>query len=167
MMIYPKIINRLIIVLILFCITACASRKNLSQENKILESNPQLLFLNYTISINNAGKKKIHFINKKIADGKLKSNSSKYIKTGNINDLKCIQLDEKSKEIESILIKNPLVKTVEFVNDSLIFEKKVLNLNSAPLSLRIQLNSKTKSIVISEIVDTLQNSKPLITTRIY
>ncbi|WP_034043436.1 hypothetical protein [Wocania ichthyoenteri] len=148
-------------------INSCASKQNSIQNSTIEELNPKLLFLNYTISVSNTGKKKIRFINKKIADGKLKSNSSKYINTGSINDLKCIQLDEKSKEIESIIIKNPLVKTVEFVNDSLIFEKKVLNLNSTPLSLRIQLNSKTKSIVISEIVDILQNSKPLITTRIY
>ncbi len=145
---------------------SCGSKKGISQEEIKQESNPKLLFLNYTISKDENGKKSIQFINKIIADGKAKSNSNKYIKIGAIGDLKCSQLDKDSTEINHIIIKNPFIKTIEFVNDSLTFENKRIVLNKAPISLRLQLHSKTKLMVISEIIDSLENSNPLISTKL-
>lgn len=145
---------------------SCGTKKSSVQEGAIEEINPKLLFLNYTISKDKSDKKSIQFINKIIADGKAKSNSNKYFNTGKVGDLKCAQLDKDSTEINHVIIKNPLLKTIESLNDSLIFENKNIILNKAPISLRLQLNSKTKLIVISEIIDTLQNSSPLITTKL-
>lgn len=156
----------LIIFLILLVLLSCGVKKNSPQENVALEKNPKLIFLNYTISKKENEEKSIEFINKIVADGKLKNDSRNYLKYGTIGDLKCTQLDENSNTLQTFFIKNPLVKVFEFVNDSLIFEKKQVNLASTELSLRLQLNSKTKSILISEIIDSLQNNKTLIKTEL-
>ena len=146
---------------------SCTSKKNLvTNETVIEEVSPKLIFLNYTISKDKNGVKNIQFINKIITDGKLKNNTERYLKMGTMGDLKCSQLDKDSIEIKTVMIQNPLSKIMEYMNDSLIFENKKMALNSAPLSLRLQLSSKTKMVVVSEIIDSLQNSRPLITTKL-
>lgn len=126
----------------------------------------KLIFLNYTISQDANGVKTIQFINKIITDGTLKNNTETYLKTGAVGDLKCSQLDKDSVEIKTVIIQNPLVQVIETVNDSLIFERKRIELNRAPLSLRLALLDKAKYISISQIIDSLQNSRPLITTKL-
>jgi hypothetical protein len=152
--------------LILLLIYSCGTSKNNVSEQTSVESNPKLIFLNYSISKDDNDKKSIQFINKIIADGKLKSNTNKYIRTGTVGDLKCSQLDKDSTEITSVIIKNPLLKLIEFVNDSLIFESKKIDLRHAPFSLRLQLHSHTKFIAINEVIDSLQNSNALIITKL-
>jgi len=133
----------------------------------VIETLPRkLIFLNYTISQDANGKKHILFINKIITDGKLKNNTETYLKTGSVGDLKCSQLDKDSVEIKTVIIQNPISKIIEYVNDSLIFESKKIELNRAPLSLRLALHDKTKYITISHIIDSLQNTRPLITTKL-
>ena len=161
-----KFQNTILFILIINISFSCVSKKNTVESSSLNETNSKLIFLNYTLSETSNGKKKIEFINKIITDGKLKNNSNKYIKTGSIGDLKCSQLDNKSKTLQSIFIKNPLNKTIEFVNDSLQLESKALKLKKASLSLRLQLNAKTKNIVIAEIIDTLQNTKTLYITKL-
>jgi hypothetical protein len=152
--------------LILLLLFSCGIfKKNITEQTSI-ESNPKLIFLNYSISKDDHGKKSIQFINKIITDGELKSNTNKYLKTGIAGDLKCLQLDKDSTEITSIIFKNPLSKFIEFVNDSLIFESKKTDLRHAPFSLRLQLHSQTKFIVINEVIDSLQNSTALIITKL-
>ena len=146
---------------------SCASKKNSTTNDTIIEElPPKLIFLNYSISQDANGNKHIQFINKIITDGKLKNNTETYLKTGAVGDLKCSQLDKDSTEIKTVIIQNPLSKIIEYVNDSLIFESKKIELKSAPLSLRLALNDKTKYITISHIIDSLQNSLPLITTKL-
>lgn len=146
---------------------SCASKKNVAiNETVIEELPPKLIFLNYTISKDDYGNKHVQFINKIIVDGKLKSNTETYLKTGAVGDLKCSQLDKDSLEIKTVIIENPLSKIIEYVNDSLIFESKKVELKSAPLSLRLPLHDKTKYITISDIIDSLQNSRSLITTKL-
>lgn len=145
---------------------SCASKKNLVPQTINEDIEPKLIFLNYTITKDLNGKKQIQFINKIITDGKLKNNTERYLKTGSVGDLKCIQLDKDSVEIKTIIMQDPLSKIIEYVNDSLIFESKKMQLNSAPLSIRLALHDKTKYITISEIIDSLQNSSPLIITKL-
>ncbi|WP_308993838.1 hypothetical protein QLS71_010145 [Mariniflexile litorale] len=144
---------------------SCASKKNIIIETINEDIHPKLVFLNYSISKDKNNKKSIQFINQIVTDGKLKSIKNN-IKLGAIGDLKCLQLDKDSTEITSITIQNPLSKHIEFINDSLIFENKKIDLKSAPLSLRLQLHYKTKFIAINEIIDSLQNSTALIITNL-
>ena len=148
----------------LIILFSCGIRKNSSQQTELLESNPKLIFLNYTISKNDHGERQMTFLNKIITDGRLKNN--RFLKTGAMGDLKCTQLDKHFNPLQSIIIKNPLSQIIEFVNDSLTFEKKQVNINNRELSLRLQLHSETKSIIISEIIDSFQNSKTLIKTEL-
>ncbi|MFI1771787.1 hypothetical protein [Thalassobellus citreus] len=161
-----KYFNAIILLLIVLLVMSCGTKKSITQKDVTQEINPKLLFLNYTISKDKNGKKSIQFINKIVTEGKAKPNSNKHIKTGRIGDLKCFQLDKDSTEINHVIIKNPLSKTIESVNDSLIFENKNVILNKAPISLRLQLHNKTKLIIVSEIIDALENSTPLISTKL-
>lgn len=145
---------------------SCGSKKNIQEQDVQIEQNPKLIFLNYIVFKDDAGDKQIQFVNKTITDGKLKKAATNYLDFGTIGDLKCTQLDKQSHELQTVVVKNPLSKIVEFVNDSLIFEKKQIDLKRGSLSLRLQLHSKTKSIVISEIIDSLQQSKTLIKTEL-
>lgn len=161
--------NTALVIITVFIFTilySCATKPHTIQNHTVQEASPKLIFLNYQISEAENGKKEIDFINKIVTDGKLKNSSNKYVKTGIIGDLKCTQFDNKSREIQHVFIKNPFNKTVEFVNDSLQLNSKTLKLKQTTLSLRLQLNQKTKQIVIAEIIDSLQHTKHLITTKL-
>lgn len=150
----------------LYFLGSCGIKKNSSQENDILQKNPKLIFLNYSISKKENGEKKVQFINKIITNGKLKKISNNYLKTPEVGDLKCSQLDKNSNLIQNIFLKNPLNKVIEFVNDSLSFEKKQVALQKTTLSFRLQLNNNIKYIVLSEIIDSLQHTKTLVKTEL-
>ncbi len=167
MLIYPKIINNLIIILILFGVAACASKKDTSKNSVFQDTKPQLLFLNYNIKKDSKNNKTVKFINKIIADGKLKINSNKYIENGVSGDLQCHQLDKNSNIIQSIIIKNPLKKSIESLNDSLSFQTKNIELNSASFSLKLKLEPDAKYISIHEISTLTNASNPLIKTKLY
>ncbi|PIA81146.1 hypothetical protein BFR04_15735 [Gaetbulibacter sp. 4G1] len=166
MLVYPKIINNLIIALVLICITACTTTKRVAQNTTVEELNPKLIFLNYTISENNKGKKNIQFINKIITDGKLKISSNEYIKSGIAGDLICTQLDKNSNILQSITIKNPLVKIFEYVDDSKTFKTKKVELKNTEFSLKLKLEPNAQYISIYEIEKKLAQTKPLIKTKI-
>ncbi|MCL5130131.1 hypothetical protein [Algibacter sp. L4_22] len=151
--------------LILACIS-CASKLKITDNQIITESNPKLIFLNYKISKNDSGEKSIQFIDKKIVDGKLRNKSSKYINSGAVGDLVCVQLDNNKKTLSNQIISNPLLKSIEFTTDSLSFKKRRVSIKQTSLNLRIQLNPATKFIRIKEIIDSLQNTKTLIISSI-
>jgi hypothetical protein len=159
--IYKKTKDFILTLLVVMLAISCVSKKYSFNEAVNEAVYPKIIFLNYSISKDTTGKKIIQFINNQIVDVKLKNSNNK---PGVIGDLKCLQLDKDSTEITSITVQNPLSKHVEFMNDSLIFENKKIELNRSPLSIRLQLHSKTKFIEISEIVDSLQNSNMLILT---
>ena len=161
-----KPISSLFLLLILGALASCRSYKNVAKTettNKVLP--PKLIFLNYKISKDDSGNKNIEFINKIVADGKQKNNNNQS-KLGTIGDLKCSQLDQDSAEIESIIIKNPFIKQMEIVNDSLLFENKTIEIRQTPLSIRLQLHNKRKFIAVNKIIDTLQYTKSLYITKI-
>jgi hypothetical protein len=145
---------------------SCATKKDIPKSEPIVDINPKLILLNCTLTEDVNGIKTIDFINKTVTDGKARYLGNKYIKTGNIGDLKCSQLDQNSQTLRSVFIKNPLNKTMEFINDSLQFERKALKLKKSSFSLRIQLHPEAESIVIAEIIDSLQNITPLYITKL-
>ena len=161
-----KTIGKAILLVFLTILISCVSKKNMKVEATNQEVHPKLIFLNYSISKESNGKNTITFLNKTITDGKLKSDNNKYIKTGTVGDLECLQLNKDSKEIASVTLKNPLSKHIEFINDSLIFENKKVELSKATFSLRLQLDKQTKFIAIKQINDSLYNKSTLIITKI-
>lgn len=127
-----------------------------------IENSSKILFLNYNIELTSSGHRTIQFINKKIVDGKLKSNPYQTIDHGITGDLIFTEFDKKSKVLNKLLIKNPLVRTVEYLDDSKRFQTKIIKSDETQFSIRLQLKNSTKYITISNFAD----NEPLIETQI-
>ena len=151
-----------IVMCIFWLCMSCGSNKNFNHSKNEIQSTPKILFLNYSIENNSNGKKTIQFINKKITDGKLKANSFEPIENGVFGDLAFTEFDKKSKILNEILIKNPLIKTFEFLGDSKQFQNKTITSDKMQFSIRLQLKSNTKYITISNFAE----NAPLIKTQI-
>lgn len=151
---------------VLLLISSCTSKKEISKTEVVVDINPKLVFLNYMLLENENGKKTIDLVNQTVVDGKARNHVNGASKANTIGDLKCSQVDKDSQILRSTFIKNPLNKRIEFIDDSLEFKSKSVILKKAPLSLRLQLHSKAEQIIISEIIDTLNNTKPLLVTKL-
>lgn len=158
--------SKTILLFVLMCLLSCANKKNIFTEQLISEKNSKLLFLNYTLSKNNKNQKSIIFINKIITQGRVKNNNLNYTNTPSIGDIKCSQLNKNSIELSTVFIKNPLVKVVEALNDSLSFSMQKFDQNNTPITLKLQLHPQSKFISLSHITDSLLNSIELIKTKL-
>ena len=139
-------------------ITSCATKQTIATNTKNVEAEPKLIFLNYTVKKSSNDTRTISLINKITTDGKLKIRISNHKATAEVGDLKWNQLDKNSNIIQSEIIKNPLVKIFEYIDDSNSFQMKKIELDSAQISLKLKLEPKTKYITITHIRDL--NSKP-------
>ncbi len=144
----------------------CASKHSLSTNTDKIETAPKIIFLNYSIKKTLDGNRTIRFINKKIVEGKLKNHHNRFLKTGTSEDLQLFQLDKKSNTLQSIIIKNPLAKTIEYVDESKSLQTKKIDLDSTPFSLRLQLRPNTKYISIHPISYSKNQTAPLIKTKL-
>ena len=129
------------------------------------DEGPQIIFLNYSIKRNAAGSPEIRFINKIVADGKLKKNSPENQSLEN-GDLICIELDDNSQPIKRINISNPLSRIVEYVDESGALAKKTIELDSAQFSVRMQLDANAEAIAIEQINGSGVSSSNLIVTKL-
>ena len=87
---------------------------------------------------------------------------SEPIENAVVGDLILKELDSKLKTINKILIKNPLLKTIEYVDDTKQLQTKTIHLNKTQFSIRLQLKNNTKYITISNFAE----NDPLIKTKI-
>ena len=140
----------------------CKNSKAISENQSEIQGVSKILFLNYSIEKTSNGKRVIQFINKKIVDGKLKPISFESIENGIVGDLIFTEFDKKSKVLHQLLIKNPLFKTIEYVDDSKNFKTETIKSDKTQFSIRLQLNSNTKYITISNFAE----NDPLIKTQI-
>lgn len=151
--------------LLLICLSlffGCKNSKSISSNPSEIERTPKILFLNYSIENTSNGNRVIQFINKKIVDGKLKPNQFESIENAIVGDLIFTELDKKSKVLNQILIKNPLIRRIEYVNDSKNFKTKTIKSDKMQFSIRLQLKNTTKYVTISNFAET----EPLIKTQI-
>ncbi|SDS70883.1 DEAD/DEAH box helicase family protein [Winogradskyella sediminis] len=144
-----KIVTYAIALTLTIGLLSCASTLQASEEEPTVLEAPQLLFLNYEMKTY-GNKKSISLINQVTTDGRLKQHTD-YNPNPDLGDLECVILDKDSNILETYSIKNPLLKIVEYINDSGHFEKKILNLDYAQFSLKLQLNAKAAYAVIHEI----------------
>ncbi len=151
-----------ILLITCICASSCSSNKNLVQNKNSIDTESKILFLNYMIKKTINGIREIEFINKKIATGKAKQNPFTPIENGIKGDLVFTELNKKKKVISQGLIKNPLVKKMEYVDESKHFKTKVIDFDEMQFSIRLQLKNTTKIITISNFGET----EPLISTQI-
>ena len=149
--------------LLFILVIACASKQQVIDNDTQIEEHPKLLFLNYMISKMVDGEKNIKLINQIITDGTLKK-MTKISDKKKFGDLECNTYDKDLNQIGTHSIKNPLKKTMEYINDLGNFEKKIFDLDSAQFSIRLQLQPGVKYIKISEL--TTKGQKELITTEL-
>ncbi|HLT32261.1 MAG TPA: hypothetical protein VKZ98_00595 [Aquaticitalea sp.] len=115
------------------------------QRSQPNEEEPKLLFINYSVSKNNGGKVDVQFINKIITKGRLKDRSNLRPLVG-VGDIECLQLDKNNKVLERSYYSNPLQPIVEYLNDDNELEKRQMQLETAQLAIKLQLNERTETI---------------------
>ena len=121
------------------------------------EDSPRILFLNYEItrdSVNSTYTAQL--INTVVAKGSLKIDRTipNQPMTG---DLELQVLDAAQQIITTIYISNPLDKSVEFVNDTGELQHKMISLNTAQFSVRLQVEPGASSAILKRI--TVLNSE--------
>lgn len=111
---------------------------------------PRIVFLNYTISRTSGGSPEVRFINKVMTSGRVKKDVSHAHEVVS-GDLKVTELDGSLQPVKSIVIPNPLSRTVEYQDNSGELTKKTLELDSAQFSVRMQLDAKTEAIAVEQV----------------
>lgn len=152
-----------IVIVLLFSFLSCASNQKAISEEPTVNTPPKLLFLNYELSKSTNGEKKINLLNQITAEGRLKEKPT-IVENTQPGDLQYFILDKDLKEIDTQYIKNPLIKTFEFINDHGEFEKKTIDLDTVQFHIRLQLQPQTKYIVFKELTE--NKPKTHITTKI-
>ncbi|KAB1067491.1 hypothetical protein F6U93_10615 [Tamlana haliotis] len=152
----------ILLAIVLGFVQACKTTKTETPIETTTEENPKIIFLTYSINESPSGERSMTFINQKTVDGYLKPNSDHSANNAVDGDLICLQFDEQSNIIDRSLIKNPLKKTIESLNDSKSFETETVHVTTTKFTNRISLKRNTKIITISNFA----NSKNLISTKI-
>jgi len=156
----PKIIKRTSYLIVVLSIISCASKKQITTEDILVKeetkpiTKPKIIFLNYVLVKNDQNEKSITLINQIKTEGKLKG-KPKNIENTSQGDLEYILLDKDFNSIEKHALKNPLKKTVEFVNDFGNFEKRTLDLDRVEFTIRIQLPPEAKHMKIIELTNAI------------
>ncbi len=154
-----------LVLLVAMLLASCGSKQVIATGDEHFP--PKLIFLNYRITALENGEKSVQFINQIITDGKLKRHSHKYIEQGAPGDLECHQLDENSNTIQTVIIKDPLKKHIEYLNDSLNYKTKHVDLNSDAFALKLKLEPQARYVSINEIQESENTSRLLIKTKLY
>ncbi|MBQ0788342.1 MAG: hypothetical protein KBT69_12625 [Oceanihabitans sp.] len=149
----PKVSLKSAFIIALIFVFSCTINKQVIAVEPEVVIPPKIIFLNYVLVKNARDEKSITLINQIKTEGKLKGKPES-IENTNPGDLEYILLDKNFNAIEKHALKNPLKKTVEFVNDFGNFEKRIVDLDRVEFTLRIQLQPEAKHIVISEITNT-------------
>jgi len=155
-------LNKIALLITLFVALGCKSSKNTSHTLSQIENEPKILFLNYSIVQADNGERSIKFINKKIVDGKMKPQTFHGIENGKTGDLIFTEFNAANQTLNQILITDPLIRHVEYLDDSKQFQTKTITSDEMQFSIRLQLKNNTKYITISNFA----SSKPLIKTQI-
>ena len=129
----------------------CSIRRN-SISN--IESSPQLIFLTYKV-YNKDNKYSAVLVDSITKPGKLKDND-KTLAVNISGNYQIKQSDQKSKELSSIYVADVLTKSVEYADDKGQFQKRIFKLDSAFISVRMDLLPATSVITLSRINDDLK-----------
>ena len=129
----------------------CSIRKN---SITYIEDSPQLIFLTYKV-YNKDNKYSAVLVDSITKPGKLKEND-KTLAVNISGYYQIKQSDQKSKELSSIYVADVLTKSVEYADDKGQFQKRIFKLDSAFISVRMDLLPSTKVITLSRINDDLR-----------
>lgn len=139
---------------------------NSEQDGNNVGDHPKILFLDYQITRDSTRTNyTAQLINMIITEGSIKDVMQKSFQPEN-NDLKLLVLDKNHQAMIHHHIPNPLDKSVEYVNDAGQFERKMIHLDSAQFSVRLQIESDAESILLNRIHDEDKEGTLLLKTTI-
>jgi len=143
--------NLLVLFIIFLVVISCGSNKSVSSSKTVshVKQTPEIVFINYIIKKDANNNFKVEYRGAKKVKGKLKNQKKILDKQGATGDLICSQFDASSSTISQQLIKNPLKKTVEYVDETKNFKIANIELDSAEFTVRLQLFPETKYIAIN------------------
>lgn len=116
-----------------------------------LSKNSQIVYLFFKVEKTDSGSEKITLQEKKIADGKLKSNPIFDESERKIGDLVISMTDANGKEIVKQLIEDPLNPTREVYGDKI--SRHTLTLQNAEFSVRYSHSAEIQMVKIEKITD--------------
>jgi hypothetical protein len=144
-------------IILLILLASCTSLKKSTTKTLTTETSvskiSKIIFLNYKVSKDLNNKIEISLVDKIITEGSLKKNQRNKI-TNNLNNLICTQQDLNLVAIDSIFIANPLIKNIEYADDSGKLSRKTIELDSIITSIRMDLKPQTKFITLKLLSDT-------------
>ena len=148
---------------------SCSVSKNTGDPTSSVskpDDSPRILFLNYEItrdSVNSIYTATL--INTVQADGSLKKDRTPPIKpvTG---DLELQVLNANQQVLTTLYIANPLDKSVEFVNDAGELQQKMVSLETAQFSVRLQIEPGAHSTLLTLITGPESENTSLLKTPI-
>ncbi|WP_136480188.1 hypothetical protein [Cognatitamlana onchidii] len=148
---HPLKLKPLKLAFVLLLIFSCGGTKQAAPLKTETIKSPKIIFLTYSISKEDDGKKMVELLQQKIVEGKIKTSES--MENGKPGDLVCKQLNSKSEVLATTLIKDPLNKTVEFSTESMEFQTKSFSIEKTMFTLRMQLHHHANNITISTFAD--------------
>ena len=126
----------------------------------------KILFLDYQLTRDATDSTYVaQLINMIIRNGTIKEdqhNASEAVK----DDLELLVLDRNQQTISHRYIPNPLDRSVEYVNDAGQFERRMIHLDSAQFSIRLQIESGAGSIVLNRFIANDAEALLLLKTKI-
>jgi len=144
-----------VLLLLSIMLASCSLSKKLSDDKINQQSHHQDLigFMVFKIEKDTIQKKNvIDLVSKTISSGKIKSESEASI---DFEDYLTIEVFDKSKLVNTIVIEHPLHKHVEYVDEDGKLATKSVDLDREEFFVRFQLSGDSNTIRISE---TLKNS---------
>lgn len=140
--------------------------KDLNGKTKIaatstLSKNAKIVYLFFKVEKTNSGVEKITLQEKKIVDGKLKSNPTFEEGEGNVGDFVVSMTDASGKEIIKQLIEDPLNPSREVYAKDEISRNKI-SLENAEFSVRYSHSAEIQTVKIEKI---MSSGKKLVFTQ--
>ena len=148
---------------------SCRVSKNTSGQSSSetkTEESPRIFFLDYQItrdSLNTTYNARL--LNLIITNGSIKEDRTTLIQPGT-DDLEHLVLDQSQQIMTHRYISNPLDKAVEYVNENGELEYKMIHLDSAQFSVRLQIEPGASSAVLKRFIGDATESTLLLKTTI-
>jgi len=158
-------ISALLFLIMISLLMSCNPAKHTYSSDPVeTKATPKILFLNYQISRDSTKTNySAQLINMIIKEGTIKEDPQ-HNGQAEIDDLELLVLDRNQQLISHRHIPNPLDKSVEYVNDARQLEQKMVHLDSAQFSIRLQIKPRASSILLNRFIGNETEAKLLLKT---
>ena len=148
--------NKIVLFLyfIIAIVTSCSLAKNSGSTNGSMQeiNKSEIVFLVLRISKDSiSGKNVIEFVSKTKSTGKIKNENNNHI---NYDNYLTIEIYERNKLINTMVMDHPLFKRVEFSKGDTLSSKNI-ELTKEEFFIRLQINNNSNTI---KIIENLKNN---------